>query len=137
MDLKKRPSLRGLMANRGKGVTPLEAPKAETSANLPPPPPLPPINQGMRVNPDPKKKRPPQVLEEGEMPPQKGTKQQKTKDPHDKRSKFVESRDNVKVRRSQHTWAPVIEMDGGLIPYNSTIKESSRGHSMYLAQALE
>ena len=75
MDLKKRPSLRGLMANRGKGVTPLEAPKAETSANLPPPPPFPPINQGMRVNPDPKKKRPPQELEEGEMPPQRGSKQ--------------------------------------------------------------
>ena len=75
MDLKKRPSLRGLMANRGKGVTPLEAPKAETSANLPPPPPLPPINQGLHVNPDLKKKKPPQELEEGEMPPQRGSKQ--------------------------------------------------------------
>ena len=27
MDLKKRPSLRGLIANKGKGATPLEAPK--------------------------------------------------------------------------------------------------------------
>ena len=59
MDLKKRPSLRGLMANKGKGVTPSEAPKAQTSANLPHPPPLPPINQGLRVNPNLKKKRPP------------------------------------------------------------------------------
>ena len=36
MDLKKRPSLRGLMANRGKEAIPPEAPKAQTFANLPP-----------------------------------------------------------------------------------------------------
>ena len=34
-------------------------------------------------------------------------------------------------------WAPVIKMDGAYIPYDSMIRESSRGHSMYLAQALE
>ena len=73
MDLKKRPSLRGLMANRGKGATPPEAPKTQTSANLPLPPP-PPVDQGPCVNPNPKKKRPPQELEEGEMPPQRGAK---------------------------------------------------------------
>ena len=28
-------------------------------------------------------------------------------------------------------------MDEALIPYDSTIRESSRGHSMYLAQALK
>ena len=28
-------------------------------------------------------------------------------------------------------------MDGALIPYESTIREFRRGHSMYLAQALE
>ena len=44
MDLKKRPSLRGLMANRCKEVTPLEAPKTQTSANLPPPLSLPPVD---------------------------------------------------------------------------------------------
>ena len=64
-------------------------------------------------------------------------KQQKTKDPRDKRSKSVESRDDVKVYRPQRTWTLVIEMDGTLIPYDSTIRESSQGHSMYLAQALE
>ena len=48
MDLKKRSSLRGLMANRGKGATPPEAPKAQTFANLPL------TNQGPRANPDPK-----------------------------------------------------------------------------------
>ena len=48
MDLKKRPSLRGLMANRVKGATPPEAPKAQTFANLPL------TDQGPRANPDPK-----------------------------------------------------------------------------------
>ena len=122
------------MANRGKGATPPEAPKAQASANLPPPLP---VDQGPRVNPDPKKKIPLQELEEGEMPPQKSAKQQRTKDPQDKRSKSVESRDDVETRRQQRTWAPVVEMDEAPIPYESTIRESSRGHSMYLAQALE
>ena len=138
MDLKKRLSLRGLMASRGKGATPPEAPKVQTPVNLPPPPPpLPPVDQGPRANPNPKTKRPIQELEKGEMPLKKGAKQQKTKDHRDKRSKFMESRDDVEVRRPQRTWAPVIEMDGAPIPYDSTIKESNRGHSMYLAQALE
>ena len=131
MDLKKRPSLRGLMTNRGKGATPPEAPKTQTSTNLPPPPPLPPVDQGPRVNPDPKKKRPLQELEEGEMPPQKGVKQQKTKDPRGKRSKSVQSQDDVKTHRQQRTWALVIEMDGTPIPNDSMIRESSRGHSRY------
>ena len=136
MDRKKRPSLRGLMANRGKGVTPPEAPKTQASANLPPPPPLP-ADKGPRANSDPKKKRPLQELEEGEMPPQKGMKQQRTKDPRDKRSNSVESRDDVKTHRQQRIWAPIMEMDGAPIPYESTIKESNGGHSMYLAQAVE
>ena len=92
MDLKKRSSLRGLIANRGKGTTPLEAPKTQTSANLPLLPPLPPVDQGPCVNPKLKKKRPLQELEEGEMPPQRGVKQQKMKDPQNKRSVCGEPR---------------------------------------------
>ena len=49
----------------------------------------------------------------------------------------MESRDDLEMRRPQRTWAPMIEMDGAPIPYDSTIKESSQGHSMYLVQALE
>ena len=41
------------------------------------------------------------------------------------------------VRRLQHVWALLIEIGGAPIPYDSMIKESSRGHSMYFAQALE
>ena len=67
MDLKKRLSLRGLMASRGKGATSPEAPKVHTPVNLSPPPPLPFADQGLHPNLDPKKKRPIQELEEGEM----------------------------------------------------------------------
>ena len=65
MDLKKRLSLRGLMASRGKGATSPEALKVQTPVNLPPSPPLPPVDQGPRANPDLKKKRPIQELKEG------------------------------------------------------------------------
>ena len=74
MDLKKRSSLRGLMVIKGKGATPPEASKVQTPVNLPPPPPLPPVDQGLRPNPDPKNKRSIQELEEGKMLPQKGVK---------------------------------------------------------------
>ena len=57
MDPKKRSSLRGLIANRNKGATSTETPKAQVSANLlPPPPSL--ADLGLRSNPDLKKKRP-------------------------------------------------------------------------------
>ena len=49
----------------------------------------------------------------------------------------MDSRDNAEVRRQQCTWAPVIKMDEAPIPYDSTIRESSKGHSTHLAQALE
>ena len=67
MDLNKRLSLRGLMVIRGKGATSPEAPKVHTPVNLSPPPPLPFADQGLHPNLDPKKKRPIQELEEGEM----------------------------------------------------------------------
>ena len=69
MDQKKRPSLRGLIANRNKGLTPTEVPKAQASANLPFPPPSPPADLSLRINLDLKKKRPLQELEKGEVPP--------------------------------------------------------------------
>ena len=59
MDLKKRPSLKGLIANKGKGATPPKAPKTQTSANLPLPLPSPLVDQGPCVNPNLKNQRPP------------------------------------------------------------------------------
>jgi len=45
-------------------------------------------------------------LEEGEVAHLKGTKQQKIKDPKDKRATSFDSREDVKVRRPQRIWAP-------------------------------
>ena len=78
-------SLRDLMATRNKGLTSQEIPKSQVPPTLPPPPPIPPTDLGLHAIPNLKKKRPVQELEEGEVVPQKGAKQQKTaKDPKEK-----------------------------------------------------
>ena len=111
-DLKKRSSLKGLIANRNKGGTSKDVPKIQTPTILPPLP-SPTTDLGLLTNLNLKKKRPGQELEEGEVAPQKGTKQQKTiKDPRDKRAISVDSRDEAEVRQQQRTWAPRIELEG-------------------------
>ena len=91
MYLKQRTGLKGLLANRNKGSTSKEAPKTQVPPSLPPPP-LPPTNLELRANLNLKKKSLVQDLKEGEVAPQKGTKQQRTtKDPMDKRATSVES----------------------------------------------
>ena len=80
-------SLRELMAFRGKESTSKGAPKSQVPSNLPPPPPQIPIDLGLKPNPDLKKKRPLETLEEREVGPRKGTKQQKmVPDTRDRRS---------------------------------------------------
>ena len=109
MDLKKRPSLKGLIANRNKGGTSKDVPKTQTPTILPPPPlpPTPPIDLELLANSNFMKKRPGQDLEEGELVPYKGSKQQKTiKDLKDNRASSVESKDEAEVCRQQRTWAP-------------------------------
>ena len=136
MDLKQRISLKGLLANRNKGLTSKEAPKTQVPPSLPPSP-LPSTILGLHANPNLKKKRPLQDLEEGEVALQKGTKQQRTtKDPKDKRATFVESRDDAEVCRQQCTWAPRIELEGAAISWDDSIWESQRGQMAYLTEAL-
>ena len=79
MDSKKRPSLKGLIANRNKGGTSKDVPRTQIPTNLPSPPP-PPADLGLHAAQDLKKTRIVQELEEGEVAPPKDTKQQKTKD---------------------------------------------------------
>ena len=67
--------LKEFLAVRNTGLTSKEAPKSKLPPTLPPPPPLPPTDLELHANPNLKKKRPVQELEEGEVPPQKGTKQ--------------------------------------------------------------
>ena len=69
MDLKQRTGLRGLMANRNKGSTLKEIPKAQVPASLSPSPPQLPTNLGLKVNLDLRKKRQVEDLEEGEVGP--------------------------------------------------------------------
>lgn len=94
MALNQRRSLRDLMASRNKGATSQEVPKSQVPPTLPPPPAPLPIDPGLHVMRDLKKKRPIQEIEKGKLLPQKGTKQQKTaKDPKDKRSSSMDSRE--------------------------------------------
>ena len=92
MALNQRRSLRDLMASRNKGATSQEVPKSQVPPTLPPPPALLPTDPGLQAMRDLTKKRPLPEIKEGELPPQKGTKQQKVaKDPKDKRSSSVDS----------------------------------------------
>ena len=92
--------MRGLIANRNIKGTSKNVPKTQVPHSLPPRP-LPPVDLGLQADHDPKKKRPLPELEEGEVPPQRGTKQQKVQDPKDKRGKSIDSRDNDEVYRQQ------------------------------------
>ena len=67
-------SLRELLASRGKESTSKVAPKSQGPSNLPPSPPQIPIYLCLKPNPDLKKKRPLETLEESEVGPRKGTK---------------------------------------------------------------
>ena len=99
MDLKQRTGLKGLLANRNKGSTLKEAPKTQVPPNLPPSPPQVPADLGLKANPNLRKKMKIKDLEEGDVGPQKGAKQQKkTREPKDKRAKSVESRDETELR---------------------------------------
>ena len=92
------------MANKNKWSTSKEVPKAQVPASLLPPPPQLPADLGLKVNPDLRKKRQAEDLEEGEVGPQKGAKQQKkTKEPKDKRTKSVESRDEAELCQGQQS----------------------------------
>ena len=138
MDLKPRSGLKGLLANKNKGSTLKEVPKTQVSTSLPLPPPPPSTDLELKAIPNLRNKRPVEDLEEGEVGPQKGAKQQKKgKDPHDKRAKSVESRDEAEVRRGQRSWAPRLEEDGASIPWDATIWESQKGYAIVLTEALE
>ena len=73
MDLKQRTNLKGLLANRNKESASKEVPKTQVPLNLPPPP-LPVTTVGLLPNPDLKRKRKVQEVEEGEVIPLKGAK---------------------------------------------------------------
>ena len=70
-------SLRELMKGRNKVSTPQEANKSKSPMNPPPPPPQLPTDLGLKPVPELRRKRQHEVLDEGEIGPSKGNKQQK------------------------------------------------------------
>ena len=68
------PSLKELMKNRNKAPSPKDKNKSKPPANPPPPPPQIPADLGLKPNPDLRKKRPIDTVEEGELGPSKGNK---------------------------------------------------------------
>ena len=71
------PSLRELMKGRNKAPSPQEANKSKPLVNPPPPPPQLPADLGLKPIPELRRKRHPEALEEGEVGPPKGSKQQR------------------------------------------------------------
>ena len=52
----------------------------------------------------------------------------------------VDSREDLgvaKVHQQYHIWALRLELDGAAIPWNSFIREFQKGHSSYVAKAIE
>ena len=109
------------MASRNKEATSQEVPKSQVLVTLPPSPAPLLIDPGLHAMKDLKKKRSLQEIEEEELLPQKGTKQQNL----------------AEVRLPQRVWSPWLEVDGAAIPWNTSVREYQRGHSAHVAESLE
>ena len=62
------------------------------------------------------------------------------KDSKDKRSIFVDSWEEqnlAEVCLQQRTWFPQLEVNAATILWNASVREFQRGHSTYIAEALE
>ena len=94
MTPKTGPSLRELMKGRNKVPSPQEKSKSKPSVNPSPPlpPPQLPADLGLKPNPNLRRKRYTEALEEGEVGHSKGSKQQKqSQDQRSRMSCFVDS----------------------------------------------
>ena len=76
-------------------------------------------------------------MKEGEVRPQQAKQQKKAKEPKDKRSKSIDSRDEAAIRKGQRTWSPRLELDDVPISWDAMLWESQRGQATYLAEALQ
>ena len=74
MDINPRKGLKGLHVVRNKGGSTKDAPKSQVPTNLRPPPPFLVTLVGLPPNPNLKRKRKVQEVEEGGMVPSKGAK---------------------------------------------------------------
>ena len=129
------------MKSRNKAPSPKDKNKSKPPTNPPLPPPQIPADLGLKPNPDLRKKRPMDTVEEGELGPSKGNKQAKqTQDHRSRRSSSVDNREDAlvaQVRRPARTWSPVLEVDGMPIAFNATLRRYRGGHAGLVAEALE
>ena len=120
MDLKLRSGLKGLLSNRNKGQSSKDALKEQVPAKLPPP--LPPsTDPALQPLPNLRWKRPVEELEEGEVSPEKAKQQKKGKEPKEKRTRFVDSREEATIKREQRIWSPRLELEGAPISWDTTL----------------
>ena len=101
------PSLKELMKNRKKASSPQDKNKSKPPTNPPSPPPQILADLGLKPNPDLRRKRPVDTVEEGDMGPLKGNKQaRQIQDHRSRRSSSMDNREEApvaQVRRSPHT----------------------------------
>ena len=135
------PSLKELMKNKNKASSPQDKNKSKPLANPPPPPPQIPADLGLKPNPDLRRKRPVDVVEEGELGPSKGNKQaRQIQDCRGRRSSSMDNREEApvaQVRWSPRTWSLVLEVDGMPIAFDATLRHYRGGHAGLMAEALQ
>ena len=128
------------MKGRNKGPSPQDKGKSKQTAHPPPPPPQVPADLGLKPNPDLRKKRPVEPTEEGELGPSRGNKQARpTQERRSRRAHSVESREEqppAQVRQSPRIWSPVLEVDGGPISVDASLRHFCGGHAGRMADAL-
>ena len=135
------PNLRELMKNRNKAPSLQDKNKSKPPINPPPPPPQLPADLRLKPNPDLWRKRHPEVTEEGEPGPSKGSKQpRQAQDQRNRRSNSVDSREEppvALVRRPTRTWSPRLDVDGVPIVYDASLRHYRGGNASIVAEALE
>ena len=138
--MKPRSGLRGLLSNRNKGQSSEDVPKEQTAPKTPTPPLPPTSDAALQPMPNLRRKRPVEEPEEREIGCEKARPQKKgkeTKEPREKKTRSVNSRDEAAIRREQRTWSPRLELDGAPISWDVTLWESQRGQASFLAEALQ
>ena len=138
---KTSPSLRELMKGRNKALSPQEANKSKPPVNPSPPPSQLPTDLALKPILELRRKRHQEALEEGEVGPPKGSKQQKQfQDQRSRRSNSIDSQEELlvaQVRRPTRIWSPKLEVDGVPIAWDSSIRHYYGGHAGHVAEALE
>ena len=134
------PSLKELMRGRNKGPPPQDKGKSIQTAPPPPPPSQAPTDLGLKPNPDLRRKRPMEPAEEEGLGPSRGGKQARpAPERRNRRSHSVESHEErpaARVRQPPQVWSPELEVDGGPIRMDASLRHFRGGHAGRLADAL-